>query len=101
MKHNIDLLKVIQNTAKNRFEIKIDESTAIAEYMITAGKIVLTHTEVPEALEGNGIASRLAKFAFKYAKENDLKVLPLCPYMAAFARKHPEVQDVLIDSFKV
>lgn len=100
MKFNSELLKVTQNIDKNRFEVKIGESIAIAEYSITAGELILTHTEVPVALEGNGIASRLAKVAFKYARENDLKVLPLCPYMAAYARKHQDVQDVLLEYFK-
>lgn len=100
MKYNTDLLKVTQNEDKNRFEIQIDDHTAVAEYIIKGGKLVLTHTEVPEVLEGNGIAGRLAKYAFQYAKDNDLKVMPLCPYMAAYVKRHPEVREVVLPAFR-
>jgi predicted GNAT family acetyltransferase len=100
MNLNKENLKVTQNEAEDRFEIKIEDHVAIAEYIIKGGKLVLTHTEVSKELEGNGIGGLLAKFSFQYARDNDLKVLPLCPFMAAYVRRHPEVRDVVLDSFK-
>lgn len=93
-------LIVTQNIEKNRFEIQIEEAFAIAEYMITGGKLALTHTEVPVAFEGNGIGGVLAKYAFQYAKDNDLKVLPLCPYMSAYVKRHPEVREVVLEHLR-
>ncbi|MCA9910763.1 MAG: N-acetyltransferase, partial [Gammaproteobacteria bacterium] len=51
--------------------------------------------EVPPAYEGQGIAARLAHAALEYAKEQGLKVNPVCPYVKAYLRKHPEYQSIV------
>lgn len=66
------------------------------------GRIVLSHTEVPKAMEGQGVGSKLAKAAFAYAKENELKVMPLCPFMASYLRRHrDEYAGMLASGFNV
>lgn len=66
------------------------------------GRIVLSHTEVPKAMEGQGVGSKLAKAAFAYAKENELKVMPLCPFMASYVRRHrDEYASMLAPGFNV
>lgn len=95
-------LQVINNEEKKRFEVTVDGMTAVAEYIRAAKtRIVYTHTEVPDALEGNGIGSKLARAALEYARENDLKVIPLCPYIAAYIRKHPEYRPLLQKGYNV
>lgn len=85
---------VVDNTTDHQFEIKLDGQTAFAEYRLVHGAIILPHTVVPEAFEGKGVASRLAKYAMQYARDHDLKVIPLCPFMAAYMTKHPETHDL-------
>lgn len=81
--------EIRNNEKKNRFEYQVDGHTAVADYILTKdNRIVLTHTEVPKSMEGQGIGSKLAKTAFAYAKEHELKVMPLCPFMASFVRRH-------------
>ena len=90
-----DQLKVHNNEERHRFEAHVGEQTAYLEYLLAKEQIVYTHTEVPENLEGQGIASRLAQTALEYAQEKQLKVLPLCPYTAAYIRRHPEYKPLL------
>lgn len=95
-----ETLQALNNTAKHRFEVSLDDQTAFAEYKLAAGEITLTHTEVPQAFEGRGVGSQLAKAALGYAREHGLKVVPLCPFMAAYITKHPEWHDLVKDSFR-
>jgi predicted GNAT family acetyltransferase len=89
-------LIVRDNPDRHRFEIDLgDGSVAIAEYTLPAGKIMFTHTEVPEAHEGKGIGSALIRHALDAARERGLKVIPICPFFAAYMQKHAEVQDLL------
>jgi uncharacterized protein len=84
------------NPEKHRFELDFgDGSFAIAEYTLPAGKIVFTHTEVPPAHEGQGIGSALVRFALRSARDRGLKVIPICPFVAAYIKKHEEEQDLL------
>lgn len=99
----IDLSKhpVLNNPDRRRFEVKVEDKTAVAEYIKTTQKLILTHTEVPRGLEGNGIASHLAVAALTYAKENELAVMPLCPYMAGYIARHPEWKSILVPGVHV
>jgi uncharacterized protein len=55
---------------------------------------VITHTGVPHAWEGRGIAASLTQAAFEYARSRGLSVTPLCSYAAAYLRRHPEYDDL-------
>ena len=84
------------NIEKQRFEADLgDGSIAIAEYRLRDGTIIFTHTEVPADHEGQGIGSALIRFALSEARARGLRVVPLCPFFAAYIRKHREEQDLL------
>lgn len=53
------------------------------------------HTEVPEALEGRGIAGRIVRFALDDVRARGLKAVPRCPYVAGYISRHPEYQDLV------
>lgn len=84
-----DLL-VQNNEAANQFEWAEEGETAVLTYRREPGSIVFLHTGVPEKLEGRGIARKLAVAGLEFAKENGLAVVPLCPFVAAYIKKHPE-----------
>jgi predicted GNAT family acetyltransferase len=90
-----DIPDVVDNTTDHRFEIALGGDKAFAEYRLVHGAIILPHTVVPDAFEGKGVAGRLARYAMQYARDHDLKVIPLCPYMAAYMTKHPETHDLV------
>ena len=89
------------NPQKHRFEADLgDGSLAIAEYNLLHDKIVITHTEVPPAHEGQGIGSALTRFALQSARERGLQVIPICPFAAAYITKHAEWQHVLDPAYR-
>ncbi|MDB5443958.1 MAG: acetyltransferase [Phenylobacterium sp.] len=90
-----DALEVVDNAAAHRFEISLDGQTAFAEYSLVHGAVILPHTVVPEAFEGKGVGSRLAAYAMQYARDHELKVIPLCPFMAAYMKRHAETHDLV------
>lgn len=87
--------QVIDNPAKSRFEMAVGDEVAIAEYRIEDGRLVLTHTEVPEALSGQGIGSRLAKGVFELIRASGRHVIVRCPFMAAYMARHPELASLV------
>ena len=80
---------------KHRFEIDVEGEAAVALYERSGGRLFLTHTEVPEAHEGEGLGGTLAEAALAYARAEGLEVVPLCPFMAAYVRRHPQHQDLV------
>jgi predicted GNAT family acetyltransferase len=90
-----DDIAVVHNTAARRFEVTVDGQLAMSKYLLAGDKMVIEHTEVPEALEGKGIAGRIVRTALDFARAQKLRVLPLCPYAKAWIGRHPEYQDLL------
>lgn len=88
-------MDVRNNEARNRYELEVDGALAIAEYRLRPGRITFTHTEVPDALEGRGIGSKLVRAALDDARARGLKVVPLCPFVKRYIEKHPEFRDLL------
>jgi predicted GNAT family acetyltransferase len=92
---------IVDNPEKHRFELDLgDGSLAIAEYNLLEGKIVFTHTEVPPGHEGRGIGSALIRHALGVARARKLQVIPICPFFAAYMKRHEEVQDLLDPSYR-
>src|SRR4051794_40340639 len=84
------------NVDKHRFEADLgDGSLAIAEYLIRDRKILFTHTQVPPAHEGRGVGTALIRFALQAARDRGLRVVPICPFFAAYMDEHQEEQDLL------
>lgn len=87
-------LEVKHNEGKNRFEIQLGDQVAMVKYILASGEIIFTHTEVPEAFEGQGVAGKLAKAAIEYAKAHEMRIRAMCPYIAAYIQRHPEYQSI-------
>jgi predicted GNAT family acetyltransferase len=86
---------VRNNTALNRFELEVDGQLAVAYYRMAPGVITFVHTEVPQALSGRGIATKLIRGALEMVRAQGLEVVPQCPFVSAFMGKHPEYNDLL------
>ncbi|MCU0353141.1 MAG: N-acetyltransferase [Cytophagales bacterium] len=86
------------NEAESRFEVPVGNETALLDYRWHNGHLALTHTFVPEAGRGKGIASALAKHALDYAKDQNLKVEVYCTYVAGYLKQHPEYQSLVVRS---
>lgn len=59
-------------------------------------QITILHTEVDPSLEGKGVGKALVAAAVEYARANNIKILPLCPYAKKVLERTEEYQDVLI-----
>lgn len=81
---------VHDNPAKSRYETLVDGYLGMIEYELAGDTIALTHTEVDPELEGRGVAKALAKFALEDARRRGLRVVPDCPFVAAYIKRHPE-----------
>jgi predicted GNAT family acetyltransferase len=85
-------VEVVHNETQNRFEVSQDGHLAELDYRRVGDQIIFTHTGVPAALEGRGIASALAKTGLTYARDHNLAVVPLCPFVKGYIERKPEYQ---------
>ena len=94
-------ITVLHNEPSSRFEVVLDTHLSMVEYERSAGRIAFTHTEVPHELEGRGVASALARHVLQFARDNQLKVVPLCPFILSYIRKHKaEYADILAPGYE-
>lgn len=91
-------MEIINNLAEKRFELKIGDNIAALYYSMFEDKLYLNHTEVPEALQGQGIAGKLVEGALEYARVNNLPIVPMCPYASKFIQRNPQYQNLLDES---
>ena len=100
MKANTENVTVENNEAAKQFEPHVDGHVAFLQYHYSNDSLVLTHTEVPSALEGQGLAGKLARTALDYAQSHKLTVIPLCTYVAGYIRKHPEYKPLVHPEYR-
>src|SRR5258708_38654047 len=89
---------VSNNRDEQRYEAKMNEQLAVLTYKQREGRIVFLHTGVPPALEGRGVANQLASFALEDARAQHLEVVPLCPFVASYIRRHQEYLPLLTEA---
>ena len=91
-----DGIATLNNVTESRYEIRVgDELAGFAEYHLRPGKITFTHTEIADEFEGKGMGSKLAVAALDGARADGLLVTPLCPFIAAYIRRHPAYLDIV------
>jgi predicted GNAT family acetyltransferase len=94
---------LLNNEADKQYEFHTDSLVAKIEYIFvpTKSKIFLTHTEVPKALEGKGIASALVKQVLEDIEKRELTLVPMCPFVAAYIKRHPEWKKLVLKGIKI
>lgn len=75
--------------AETQFSITIDDAQSVLDYTLAPGRMVITHTFVPPALRGRGLAEALMKAAVAYAQAEKLTIDPVCSYAARYLERHP------------
>ena len=84
------------NAQAGRFELHLDgRLVGLADYVVRGSELVIPHTEVDPAYGGRGLGSQLARFALDRTRERGLTVVPACPFIATYIRRHPEYADLL------
>lgn len=88
--------EVRNNPDEKRYEIRVDGQLAgFAQYRDRPGLLAFIHTEVDPAFEGKGVGSALAKAALDDARAQDVAVLPFCPFINEYIRRHPEYTELV------
>ncbi len=88
-------ITVKHDKEKERFVTEVEGFEAYLLYNIKDDKIDFYSTYTPPPLRGKGVAKKVVEYAFNYAKENNLKVIPTCSYVQSFVERYKEYQDLL------
>lgn len=100
MKPEFENLAVVKNEESKRFELTVDGYTAFIDYKERNHVITLIHTESPEELAGRGVATTLVEKTLIYLEENRYELVPLCPLVFAYIKRHPEWVRIVRDDYK-
>jgi len=93
-------VKIENNQGAQRWEAQVGEYVAVAEYRLRGNTIFFIHTEVPRELEGQGVASKLVKTALDDARTQHLAVVPFCPFVAGYIRRHPDYKALVPPDYR-
>lgn len=88
---------IINDKQGSRFVLEVEGEEVYLLYAEDKETIDLYSTHTPASLRGQGLAAIVVAFAFEYAKENNLKVIPTCWYVGKFLEKHTEYKDIVLD----
>ena len=87
---------------RQQYEFRIGNYTPKIEYIKSInGEIYLTHTEVPRELEGKGIGRQLVEKTLQDIERQGLRLVPLCPFVAAYIKKHPEWRRIVMKGINI
>lgn len=87
---------VSENIAAHRYELLLDgELVGKLFYRTNDDVVTLIHTEVASHMEGHGLGEQLVAAALGDIRDLGLQIVPLCPYVAAYIRRHPEYENVI------
>ncbi|MFG1675881.1 GNAT family N-acetyltransferase [Micromonospora sp. NPDC049282] len=90
---------VEENPAKHRFEILVDDALAgFSAYLPRGEVLVFTHTEVDDRYQGQGVGGALIRGMLDQVRARGGRVVPRCPFVAAFIERHPDYADLVVDA---
>ena len=96
-----DDLSVVDVPGESRYELRLGERLiGFTAYRRRPDRIVFTHTEIDELLEGSGFGSLLAAGALDDVRRQGLEVAPLCPFISAFIQRHSEYEDLVAAPYR-
>jgi predicted GNAT family acetyltransferase len=95
-------IAVQDNPGESRYELLLDDHVVgEALYRSAPDHIVLLHTEVLPSFEGRGLGARLVAGALDDIRARGLRVVPFCPFVRAYLRRHPEYADLVVRHMEV
>jgi len=80
---------------KQCFEAVVENHLCVLEYGREDSTVSMNHVRVPEAVGGRGIAGEITRHALDWARGNDFRVIPNCPYVARWIERHPEYRQLV------
>ena len=101
MKESLENLPITDHKEMMRFELNVEGHIAFTEYERNGNRIFLIHTEVPKEIEGHGIAGALVEKILQHIEANGWKLVPYCPYVQSYLRRHPDWKRILDQGIRV
>ncbi|MCN9241675.1 N-acetyltransferase [Streptomyces sp. RY43-2] len=96
--------QVVNRPERSRYEVLAGddgtETAGFAEYFLSEGEIAFIHTETDPRFAGRGLGGLLAQSALDDARARGLHVLPYCPFIRGWIRKHPEYADLVLETHR-
>jgi len=86
---------IVNNRVEHQFELGVDGHLATAHYETDGEVVTFMHTEVPPALGGKGVGSKLVQGALDQVRADGMKVIAECTFVKGWIGKHPAYQDLL------
>ena len=94
-------IEIADNPADRRFELTVDGQLAgFVVYRDENGTRALVHTEVDPAFEGQGLGGKLASGVLEQLRERGEQIIPVCPFISSYIRKHPDYLDVVVQGMR-
>lgn len=100
MKPEFENIPLHKNEETHRFEIHVESHKAFIDYKERPGKITLIHTEAEPELEGKGAATAVIEKTLEYLEQHNYKLVPLCPLVFAYIKRHPDWKRIVDENFK-
>lgn len=100
MKPLFEDIPLIKNENKKRFEIEVNGKYSFINYGEFGNQIALVHTETEPELSGKGAASAVIEKTLQYLETNNKKLLPFCPFVFDYIKRHPEWKHIVSKKFK-
>ena len=94
MQVDLEKLEINHNPANHTFEVWIAGKLSKLDYIQDEKNFVITHVGVYPEQRGQGVAGKIVEAALEYAKENSLRVVPMCSYAAAYIRRNPKFMEL-------
>ena len=89
---------VRDNPDESRYELLVDGDVAgEIRYRRRPDAIALVHTEVSASLEGRGLGADLVRAALDDLRARGLQIVPICPFVRSYIRRHPEYEDLVVE----
>jgi hypothetical protein len=83
--------EVVHDESEHRYELRSDGTLlGLIDYRLEPGAVALVHTEIDPRFERRGLGTELVAGALADLRERGLRVIPVCPFVADYLRRHPE-----------
>jgi predicted GNAT family acetyltransferase len=90
-------LRIVDNPSERRYEARLGRKVVgFSTYRLIDDRVVFIHTETDPVVKGQGVATTLAAGALDDVRRRGLKVTPKCPFIAAYIKRHPAYQDLVV-----
>ncbi|HEY7468279.1 MAG TPA: GNAT family N-acetyltransferase [Acidimicrobiia bacterium] len=88
--------RVSDDPENHRYVLEIDgDVVGLAVYHVRGGRYIFVHTEIQPGHGGEGLGTLLARAALDDVRTKGARVVPLCPFISAFIRRHPDYEDLI------